>query len=127
MALRSAELASLEVPQSAWDGVQHWLEHGPSLSAAGRSCIVTTRWPPIPRRRATAVEPSNTMTSVGLLMRMYTGWRRDNPDLIRGAEHLRQNLPEIGSPGDARRDTYYWYYATQVMFHMRGRVLGTLE
>ena len=60
------------------------------------------------------------MTSVGLLMRMYTGWRRDDPQLIRGAEYLRQNLPEIGSTGDGQRDTYYWYYATQVMFHMRG-------
>ena len=26
----------------------------------------------------------------------------------------------IGSSGNPRRDTYYWYYGTQVMFHMRG-------
>ena len=47
----------------------------------------------------------------------------------KGADHLLNNLPEMGSPGhrppvatlgNPLRDTYYWYYATQVMFHMKG-------
>ena len=29
--------------------------------------------------------PTQTMTSVGLLMRLYSGWRRDNPTMGRGA------------------------------------------
>jgi hypothetical protein len=41
--------------------------------------------------------------------------------MIRGAEYLRQRLPDIGSANAPRRDTYYWYYATQVMFHMGGQ------
>ena len=30
------------------------------------------------------------------------------------------NPPELGTSSRPRRDTYYWYYATQVMFHMGG-------
>ena len=60
------------------------------------------------------------MTSVGLLMRLYLGWRRDNPNMVKGAEYLAENLPAIGTGREPQRDTYYWYYATQVMFHMGG-------
>jgi hypothetical protein len=64
--------------------------------------------------------PSLTMTSVGLLMRLYLGWKRDNPNMVKGAEYLAEHLPANGSARDPQRDTYYWYYATQVMFHMGG-------
>ncbi len=46
-----------------------------------------------------------------------------------GAEHLLANLPRTsGSPavvptgtlGNPERDTYYWYYGTQVMYHLGG-------
>lgn len=60
------------------------------------------------------------MTSVGLLMRLYTGWKRDNPNMVAGANYLKENLPELGTARDPQRDTYYWYYGTQVMFHMGG-------
>jgi hypothetical protein len=63
---------------------------------------------------------SKTMTSVGLLMRLYLGWRRDNPNLARGAQFLAENLPSLGTAEQPLRDTYYWYYGTQVMFHMGG-------
>ena len=60
------------------------------------------------------------MTAVGLLMRLYTGWRRDDPNMILGARTLAQNVPEMGTSRRPRRDTYYWYYTTQVMYHMGG-------
>jgi hypothetical protein len=60
------------------------------------------------------------MTAVGLLMRLYSGWRRDDPRMRLGADYLLDNLPEMGTARNNQRDTYYWYYATQVMFHMGG-------
>ena len=61
------------------------------------------------------------MTAVGLLMRFYaSGWRRDNPHLLRGADHLLKHPPANGTAARPQRDTYYWYYATQVMFHVGG-------
>jgi hypothetical protein len=58
------------------------------------------------------------MTAEALLMRQYLGWKRENAFMSSGADHLRANLPEWS--GGGRRDGYYWYYATQVMFQMQG-------
>jgi hypothetical protein len=60
------------------------------------------------------------MTAVGLLMRLYSGWRTDHPDFIRGTDYLAANLPAYGTTEDRQRDTYYWYYATQVMLQRGG-------
>ncbi len=61
------------------------------------------------------------MTAVGLLMRLYTGLNRDDVHMVEGAEYLLGRLPATGTTRAPERDTYYWYYATQVMFHMRGK------
>ena len=41
--------------------------------------------------------------------------------MVLGARTLAQNPPVLGTSSRPRRDTYYWYYATQVMFHMGDR------
>ena len=64
--------------------------------------------------------PTHVMTAVGLLMRMLHGTGRDGPMLQAGATHLREHLPALGTRRRPMRDTYYWYYGTQVMFHMGG-------
>ena len=64
--------------------------------------------------------PNLPMTAEGLLMRLYLGWDRDQIAMIRGADYLKQNLPQLGSRDESLRDAYYWYYATQVMFQMQG-------
>ncbi len=53
-------------------------------------------------------------TAVGLLCRMYLGWKKDNPALQRGCEHISKLGPN--------KDLYYDYYATQVMHHMEGEM-----
>jgi hypothetical protein len=65
--------------------------------------------------------PTRTMTAVGLLSRLYVGnWDHQDPRMLQGADYLRaaENLPKSDNVLD--RDTYYWYYATQVMFHVGG-------
>ncbi len=57
--------------------------------------------------------PSDSMTAVGLLCRMYLGWKRENPALKVGVEHLAKK-------GLRRGDIYYNYYATQVLHHWGG-------
>src|SRR2546428_6914833 len=55
------------------------------------------------------------MTAEALLSRQFLGWQRQNESMLASADYLRANLPSSGS-----RNFYYWYYATQVMFHMQG-------
>ena len=56
-----------------------------------------------------------TTTAVGLLCRMYLGWKREKPQLQKGVEFL-SNL------GPSREDIYYNYYATQVLHHWDGEL-----
>jgi len=58
-------------------------------------------------------KPRPATTAVGLLCRMYTGWRRSHPGLVQGVAHLNVW-------GPAKDSLYYDYYATQVLFHWAG-------
>ncbi len=127
MALKSGELAGLSVPKSTYQRVIYWLDRAqaPKEPYLYR---YNPYAPDTPAQRHGRV-PSPTMTSVGLLMRLYTGWRRDHPALQAGGDYLRDNLPGMSDLSDPvasrRRDTYYWYYATQVMFHLGGEYWRT--
>ncbi|MEJ7591912.1 MAG: hypothetical protein WKF77_10210 [Planctomycetaceae bacterium] len=103
MALKSGEMSGLTVPKDAYVRVGRWLDSVQSKTSAGQFSYHPSR------------EASPTMTAEGLLMRQYLGAKRDDAQLIAGANFLRSRLPDFG-----QRDSYYWYYATQVMFHMQG-------
>ncbi len=117
MALRSGELAGLSVPAGAYEKLKHWLD---SAQVEG-SQFVYNPLAPNTIEQGHGRRPTAAMTAVGLLMRMHTGWNRGDARMIEGAEHLLENLPAEGTATRPARDTYYWYYATQVMFHMRGK------
>jgi hypothetical protein len=53
-------------------------------------------------------------SAVGLLCRMYLGWKKDHPALQRGVARLAKIGPT--------HDLYYDYYATQIMHHMEGDI-----
>jgi hypothetical protein len=55
---------------------------------------------------------SPALNAVGLLCRMYLGWKKDHPALNRGADRLAKTGPTA--------DLYYDYYGTQVLHHMEG-------
>jgi hypothetical protein len=119
MALKSGELAGLNVSTDTYARIQKWLDAAQQSPSEPHLYRYNPFAPDTPEQRH-GRKTSKTMTSVGLLMRLYAGWRRDNGNMIRGAEYLEQNLPAIGTPRQPERDTYYWYYGTQVMFHMGG-------
>ena len=103
MALKSGEMAGLSVPKSAYDRVSKWLDSVESESSPGRFKYHPSK--PV----------TLAMTAEGLLMRQYLGAKRSDMALTAGANHLKARLPR-----EAQQDAYYWYYATQVMFHMQG-------
>jgi len=51
-------------------------------------------------------------SAVGLLCRMYLGWKKDNPALQRGVVRLAKAGPN--------QDLYFDYYATQILHHVEG-------
>ncbi len=118
MALKSGELSGLTVPPKTYDLARHWLD---AAQAGGdHTEFVYNPYAPDTADKRHGRRPTTTITAVGLLMRLYLGANRNDPLMQRGAEHLAHHLPTLGTRQQPLGDTYYWYYATQVMFHMKG-------
>lgn len=119
MALKSGQLAGLDVPKPTLDRISEWLD-----VAADPMNTSTFRYDPfskqkVEKNRSQGKTVTPSMTAVGLLMQIYSGMDRTDPRLEAGASYLLNNL----MPSDASmyaRDTYYWYYATQVLLHLDG-------
>jgi hypothetical protein len=119
MALKSGQLANLNVRADTFRKINAWLDRS-QASDEDRHLYRYNPYAPDTDAHRHGRLPSKTMTSVGLLMRLYNGWSKDDEFMRRGARYLVQNLPANGTDRNPQRDTYYWYYATQVMFHMGG-------
>ncbi|MHC4400573.1 MAG: hypothetical protein ACYTG0_12930 [Planctomycetota bacterium] len=117
MALKSAQMAGLDVPDGVMDKVGRWLDL--AQAEDGSQYVYNPHAADTDDQREGRV-PNLAMTAEGLLMRLYLGWGRDHPGMAAGADHLKANLPEIDPRNRRARDAYYWYYATQVMFQMQG-------
>ena len=119
MAIESGRRAGLEVPEQTFEGIQNWLDTSQDKDQPFKYSY--NPYAPVNSRQAQGRVATKTMTSVGLLMRLYLGWDKDDDNSIGGARYLQENLPSIRKTRDASlRDTYYWYYATQFMYHMGG-------
>jgi hypothetical protein len=124
MALKSAETANLDVPAGTYDKIRKWLD----FSQGGPGKDFQFRydpWAPDTATQRHGRSVSKTMTSVGLLMRLYLGWKKDGPQMQNGGDYLLAHPPTVGTVRpklivDTPRDTYYWYYSTQVMWHLGG-------
>jgi hypothetical protein len=119
MAFKSGQLAGLSVPTPTFNRIEKYLDQ----SQVSKQKSHLYRYNPFaadtPEQRH-GREPTPVMTSAGLLMRLYFGWRRDQKEMMSGADYLLENAPAPGTPDATLRDTYYWYYSTQVLFHMGG-------
>lgn len=118
MALKSAELAGLTVPQPTYDRISGWLDR--SQGTEGQGYLYRYNYLANTPETEHGRIPTPVMTSVGLLMRLYLGWDREHPMMLQGAQWLSARRPSLGTKQLPQRDTYYWYYATQVMFHVGG-------
>jgi hypothetical protein len=105
MALKSAQLAGLEVSAETMAGVKRYLKRA---SIAGRYGGVFSYLPDDKTGRI-------AMTAVGMLCNQYVGLGRDDPAMIESTSALLKSLPSRSQP-----NIYYWYYATQAMHNMSG-------
>jgi hypothetical protein len=111
MALKSAQLAELRVPADCFRKVGRWLDYAHPRGDSSRYIYRPAS------QEAHQNTPSPTMTAEGLLMRLYLGWQPDHADLSRGADYLLENLPSYRA---GYRNCYYWYYATNLLVHVKG-------
>ena len=99
MALKSGHLAYLNVPKETIAGTTKFLDSVQTESGA--------------KYGYTTAGAGSATTAVGLLCRMYLGWKPDHPALERGVEYLSQT-------GPSKTNMYYNYYASQVLRHLEG-------
>jgi hypothetical protein len=112
MALHSARMAKIEVPDATYQTASRFLD---SVQAAPDDFAIYRYRPDEPLQ-----EPQRwSMTAEGLLCRQWLGWSRDEPALEAGSEFLRseRNSPEWVAD---RRNVYAWYYTAQVLHNLGG-------
>jgi len=100
MALQSARFGKLRMDRSVFKKASRFLDSAQADKGARYGYTGPDR------NRAST-------TAVGLLCRMYLGWKREKKALERGVEYL-------STIGPADDDMYYNYYATQVLHHWGG-------
>lgn len=112
MALKSAEMAGMEVPHEAFERIEGFLD-----------LVATQEGRRYGYRRENLLRDASPVTAAvsaeGLLCRQYLGWARDDPRLLAGLESIMEEKP-LDFGGD--KDVYAWYYITQVAHHAQGRV-----
>jgi len=109
MALKSGEMAGLKVPTSSYELVKKWLHSVESKKGPGGTYGYQNR------------NATPAMTAEGLLCLQFMGTRRNDPKLRYGADFILRSLPEKSQ----KLTSYYWYYATQAMYHMQGEYWET--
>jgi hypothetical protein len=103
MALRSAELAGIDVPEGAREGAVRFLK---SVSSGAHGGLAAYR----PGELS-----SRPMTAEALFCRQILGMRCDNPAGAEAAVYLAEQLP-----GDGQPNLYYWYYSTLALYQWQG-------
>jgi len=104
LALKSGQAAGLTVPPETYNGVMRFLD---SMMTANQ--YMYREEEPMPRM---------AMTAQASLCRMLLGWRRDNPRLTAGVRLILDTPPSFTDY--YQRDVYYWFFATQTLYHYGG-------
>lgn len=103
MALKSAELAGIEIPARTREGMIKFLK---SVASGRHNGLASYR----PGER-----PSVSMTAEALVCRQFLGLARTNPASDEAGNFVLTQLP-----GQGEANLYYWYYATLGMFQLQG-------
>jgi hypothetical protein len=103
MALKSADLAGIHMPESTRQGIIRYLQ-----SVASRPNGGLASYRPMEA-------PSRTMTAEAMLCWQFLGLPRENPACDEASGFLLSAPPGVG-----QANFYYWYYGTLVMYQMQG-------
>jgi hypothetical protein len=111
LALKSGEAAGLTIPPETYDNVMQFLD----------SMMKGNQY----QYREEEPEPKISMTAEALLCRILLGWKRDDPRLAAGVQLILDTPPSFTD--HYRRDVYYWFFATQTLYHYGGNEWQTWD
>ena len=103
MALKSADLAGISMPEATRQGIIRYLRSVSSGRYGGRASYR-------PGER-----PTRPMTAEALVCWQFLGLRREHPACREASEYLADELP-----GEGAYNLYYWYYATLGTYQLQG-------
>ncbi len=103
MALKSAELAGIPIPDSTRQGIIRYLQSVASGDYGGRASY------------RPGEQTTRSMTAEALVCWQFLGLPRQNPACNEAGDFLLGELP-----GDGMSNLYYWYYGTLGMYQLRG-------
>jgi hypothetical protein len=103
MSLKSASLAGVAIPESAWRGAQRFLD-----SASGGRHHGLAAYRP-------GEDFTRSMTAEALACRQFLGLMRDSPTSREAGDLLLGELPGHGEP-----NLYFWYYGSIAMYQLQG-------
>lgn len=120
LALKAGKTAGIEVPEEAFAGALRWFKRataasgdvGYTLPGGGSSFLSANdgKYDPVP-----------CMTGVSVICRIFTGERRSEDAIRKGAKILMDSQPKWSKGGSSRKvNFYYWYYGTYAMFQVGG-------
>ena len=103
MALKSSQIAGIEVPEDTQAGMVKFLKR---ISGGERRGLASYRF---------GEAPKASMTAEALFSRQMLGMKRDNPSSQEAIEYLIKHPPR-----QTEQDLYYWYYGTLAMYQYGG-------
>ena len=111
LALKSGQAAGLTVPPETYHNVMTFLD----------SMMVVNQY----RYREEESEPLIAMTAEALFCRIMLGWKRTDQRLAAGVKLILETPPSFGQTPPSfedhyQRDVYYWFFATQTLYHYGG-------
>ena len=103
MALKSADLAGIPMPDATRQGIIRYLQSVASQPKGGLASYQPLK------------PPSRTMSAEAMLCWLYLGLNRQHPACDEAAGYLLSSPPGVG-----QSNLYYWYYGTLVMYQFQG-------
>jgi len=103
MALKSAELAGLPMPESSRNSIMRFLQ---SVSSGRHRGLAAYR---------PGDEPTRTMTAEAILCWQFLGMAHNDPAGPEAGDFLLGDLPSAQHP-----NFYYWYYGTLASYQLQG-------
>jgi hypothetical protein len=107
MALKSAEIAGLTIPDSAKAKMVQFLKERSLGNNKGLAGYRLVGGQPLP--------PSDSMTAEALFCKQMLGISRTNPASVEGMNFIMQRLPR-----GSTHNLYFWYYGTLAMYQYGG-------